>query len=369
MIKVCHMTSAHGRYDVRIFQKECVSLVKAGYKVYLIVSDEKGDEVKDGVHILSTSYRAKNRIDRMVNAVSKVYRKAISVEADIYHFHDPELMLVAKKLEKKGRKVIFDSHENLFVYMGEKEYIPVLFRKLIGKIFTVFLNNACKTFDAVISVDPEICRRYKRVNENVVLVANFPVLQEAEHKKSKEYNTIAFAGGVTDQWNHIAVIKSFEMLEQKVEYVICGAVQEEYLEKMEALPRWEWVKCKGVQKHEDVMNLLACSGIGVALCSYSSNTNQKRGTLGNTKLFEIMMAGVPVICTRFKLWEKIIKKYDCGICVDDPKNSKEIAEAIEYLLDHPQEAKAMGERGRRAVKERFHWSREEKKLLQLYDSL
>ena len=37
MIKVCHMTSAHKSSDVRIFEKECVSLAKKEeYEVYLL---------------------------------------------------------------------------------------------------------------------------------------------------------------------------------------------------------------------------------------------------------------------------------------------------------------------------------------------
>ena len=40
MIKVCHMTSAHQPGDTRIFQKECVSLAKAGYQVFLVQRGE-----------------------------------------------------------------------------------------------------------------------------------------------------------------------------------------------------------------------------------------------------------------------------------------------------------------------------------------
>lgn len=41
MIKVCHMTSAHGMEDDRIFYKECVSLANAGYEVYLVELGER----------------------------------------------------------------------------------------------------------------------------------------------------------------------------------------------------------------------------------------------------------------------------------------------------------------------------------------
>ena len=47
----------------------------------------------------------------------------------------------------------------------------------------------------------------------------------------------------------------------------------------------------------------------------------------------------------------------------------EIADAIRYLLDHPDEARQMGENGRCAVKEEFNWGVEEKKLLSLYEEV
>ena len=47
----------------------------------------------------------------------------------------------------------------------------------------------------------------------------------------------------------------------------------------------------------------------------------------------------------------------------------EIAAAIRYLLDHPDEARQMGENGRRAIKEEFNWGVEEKTLLALYEDI
>lgn len=45
MVKICHITTVHpNRYDVRIFEKECVTLAKNGYEVTLIVNDKLQDE-------------------------------------------------------------------------------------------------------------------------------------------------------------------------------------------------------------------------------------------------------------------------------------------------------------------------------------
>ena len=80
------------------------------------------------------------------------------------------------------------------------------------------------------------------------------------------------------------------------------------------------------------------------------------------------MAGLPIICTDFDLWREFVERYHCGICVN-PESVDEIAEAIQYLIDHPEEAKRMGENGRKAVKEEFNWGVEEKNLLRLYEAI
>jgi len=86
------------------------------------------------------------------------------------------------------------------------------------------------------------------------------------------------------------------------------------------------------------------------------------------KLFEYMSAGIPVVASNFPLWKEIVEGNNCGICVD-PLKPKEIADAIRYLLEHSEEAKEMGENGRKAVEEKYNWETESKKLLQIYREL
>jgi glycosyltransferase involved in cell wall biosynthesis len=86
------------------------------------------------------------------------------------------------------------------------------------------------------------------------------------------------------------------------------------------------------------------------------------------KLFEYMAAGIPVIASDFPLWRGIIDSVRCGILVD-PYDPAAIANAINYLLTHDEEAEEMGRRGRLAVEQRFNWKIEEQKLLGLYHAL
>jgi len=86
------------------------------------------------------------------------------------------------------------------------------------------------------------------------------------------------------------------------------------------------------------------------------------------KMFEYMVAGIPVIASNFSLWREIIEGNKCGLCVD-PLNPSEIAKAIDYIMTHPAEAQQMGKNGLRAVQEQYNWDIEEKKLLALYEQL
>jgi len=81
-----------------------------------------------------------------------------------------------------------------------------------------------------------------------------------------------------------------------------------------------------------------------------------------------MATGLPVIASNFPLWKEIIEGNNCGLTVN-PFEPKEIAKAVEYLIEHPEEAKKMGENGRKAVLEKYNWENESKKLLKIYKEL
>jgi len=364
MIKVCHVTSAHPREDVRIFHKECVSLAKAGYDVTLV--QQGNDYEKDGVHLVGCGAIPTNRIKRILFGAKIAYRKALEVNADVYHLHDPELLPYGLKLKKKGKTVIFDSHEHTAESIYEKEWLPKLVRSAVYLAYSAYQKRICKKLDAVISVTPNIVTYFKQFNQRTIQVANYPIFTEQAVPAEKQC-AVAFAGGISSQWNHHTLLNALGMVPQ-CRYVLCGISDKAYLEQMQQLEAWNQVDYLGRVPHQQVAAILAQSIAGVALLQPSRNTDWHNGTIGNTKIFEEMMAGLPVICTDFVLWKEFVGRYHCGICVK-PDDADQIASAIHYLMDNPEEAKRMGENGRRAVKEEFNWGGEEKKLLALYEDI
>ena len=72
-----------------------------------------------------------------------------------------------------------------------------IIRPLIVRIYAKYEENVCKDIDGVISVTPIICDRFRSINENTELIANYPnidnLTQVNEIKKSK--NAICYIGG------------------------------------------------------------------------------------------------------------------------------------------------------------------------------
>ncbi len=364
-VKVCHMTSAHPVEDVRIFHKECVSLANYGYDVYLVERGESYD--KEGVHIVGVGDIPESRRKRMTQGARAVYRKALELDCDIYHFHDPELLPIGLKLKKRGKHVIFDSHENTADAIIEKQYIPKIIRIILQRLYVSYQSFVCKRLDGIVTVTPNMTKSFEKTSRNVVEIRNYPILSQSDNNPSFADKRIVFAGGISEQWNHHVIIDVLNSIPD-CKYCLCGPVDANYKKRLEALPGWEKVDYRGRISHSEVAVEMNKSFVGVALLRPGRNTDGQNGTMGNTKIFEEMMAGLPVICTDFVLWKEFVERYHCGICID-PSSEEELRGALEYLFNHPSEAMKMGQNGKDAVLKEFNWNIEAVKLLNFYGGI
>lgn len=366
MVKVCHMTSAHSPEDVRIFHKECVSLANAGFEVYLV---ERGDSYdKNGVHIVGIGEISSNRLKRMTQGAKTVYQKALELDCDIYHFHDPELLPYGLKLKKKGKKVIFDSHEVYKDQILGKDYLHG-FENIVSKLYETYESFALKHFDAAISVctlngkDP-----FKSKCRNTCILRNYPILSEFydlyNANAVKQYD-VCYVGGLTPARGITNSILAAAKAGAKI--ALAGEFSsEEYRRQLEALAEYRCVDYRGKVGRKEVSEIISASRIGLAIIRNIGQywTSESLGL----KVYEYMAMGIPVLRQNSPFDITMMKKYRFGLCVD-PEKVDEIADAIYYLLNNPEEAQHMGENGRRAIKEEFNWSMEEKKLFNLYERI
>lgn len=363
-IRVCHLTSVHPAKDGRIFYKECTSLANAGYDVTLVVAGAE-DEICNGVKIVGVP-KSEGRLGRMFVTTRNVYKKAIQIDADVYHLHDPELIPIGLKLKRRGKKVMFDSHEDYTSNIKEKPYFQPWIAKSIAVLYAGYEKHSLRRFDGLISVTPHLTDRLKAINSKIYQITNYKKVYDKDLKTNKamekRLSSVAFVGPIRNQW---CVKEIIESLSEDTSLMLAGPAEIDYLDQIKKLSNWAKVNYMGKVGPKDVEGIYKSCSLGFALLRYSLAVGNNMGTLGNTKIFEIMGAGVPVICTDFILWKNIIKKYKCGICIN-PTDITAIKDAVKFLLGNPEEAKRMGENGRKAVESEFNWESQEKILLEMY---
>jgi glycosyltransferase involved in cell wall biosynthesis len=105
----------------------------------------------------------------------------------------------------------------------------------------------------------------------------------------------------------------------------------------------------------------------VALVPWQRNEQTMRMFFPN-KIFEYMACGLPIVASDLPSLRQVIGQARCGLLVA-PDDARAHAQAIAYLLDHPEEAKRMGLQGRKTVHALYRWENEEARLLELYRQL
>lgn len=361
MIKVCHLTSAHTHFDVRIFTKQCTYLATCGYDVSLVAPGAP-DQIINGVHLHGVPRLAKGRFYRMTNTVNSVYQKAKTINAELYHIHDPELIPLALMLKWSGKKIVFDMHEDMPKQILNKYWIPKLLRKVISFVYSYAQLLFLSAFNAVVLAETSYAYSLP-AKCNYFIVRNYPILSEIRPSDNvNKEKAVCYVGQITVLRGVLEMIGAAGKLDAKI--LLAGEMPDSFRVELSTLKGWENVEALGELSRQQVSEVLSRSRAGLVILHPAPNYVHSEPT----KMFEYMAAGLPVIASDFPLWREIVESNACGLCVN-PLDVDDVASAIDWILSHPEEAERMGRNGRQAVESKYNWDEESKTLSKLYGEL
>jgi glycosyltransferase involved in cell wall biosynthesis len=363
-MKIIHFTTVHSRYDIRIFSKQCVSLAEENHNVTLYVADGKGDELKKGVKIIDIGCLTGKRIKRIFIAQKSLKEKLSNEQADIYQFHDPELLRVGKWLRNQGKVVVYDSHEDVPKQILYKAWLgPHWFRKILAKKYNQYEKKIVQRLSGVISVIDEITENF--ICSHKITIRNYPLVNIYNNyvrtyvDKKKQ---LVYVGSLSKERGILDCIKAMRYLPLQYKLILIGKFSSNsFEEECKSLKEWERVVFKGFLSIKEVAPILGESLVG--LCILHPEENYKMSL--PTKGFEYIAAGSPVVLSDFEYWKPFF--IDCGSFVE-PSNPKLIAESIKELIENESNYTKIQSNGLVNAK-KYSWESEKKKLIGFYESI
>lgn len=361
--RIAHLTSVHPRYDTRIFLKECQSLAKHGYCVSLVVADSKGDEIKNRVSIYDVG-KLPGRINRILRTTKKVYQKALELDCDSYHLHDPELLLIGLKLKMKGKKVIYDMHENLELQILEKKWIPKCLRTSLSFVYSKLESYCVSKFDKILVPQQAMTEKYG-YREKTELISNFPNAIKKINRTPSDKFKLLYSGSIEEArglFNILNLAVELNSLDERYSITLAGGMSGETLDMAKKHIGWKYINYLGLLTSDEIYAEYLKNDIGLILFN---NVGQYYMAY-SLKLFEYMQNGLFVVMPDFGDWLNFNACYCVGKNVDT-KNAKEVALIIHRLSE--KEINDVGRNNMTTVKNEFTWESHEAKLMQVYEGL
>ena len=364
-------TSVHHWNDPRIFYKEAVSLTKK-YDVELHAPAEFDFIEKKGVKIFGLP--SWDKVTERKRIRKELLNRIRRSTADMFHFHDPELIFLCLYIKIfKRKKVIYDIHEDYYTQILLKEWIPTKFiRTIIAIIYSFIEKLICNSFDLIIFAESYYKESFpQKIIDKSIDILNYPIIDEIQSISSNnEYIKIIYTGTITEDRGAINMIECLRVLiekDNKIKLFLVGYLKDEkiisLIETDSELSKHIVIIGKREYVDYSIINRQYLDA-DIGLILISSQTHYEKKLL--TKFYEYMHNEIPIVISNYDKWEKFILDTECGICVD-PDNPIETANAVKYLIDNPVIAKQMGKNGSKAVKEKYNWLTQEAKLLAAID--
>ena len=384
---VCMHILGRARIDHRVM-RSATTLVEAGFAVSIIdIETERGRPVKEEIcgvqlkHIVTPNwYLSKGfKLWFLVQAMWMFIRSTIQLvrtQADVYHAHDisalPACYLAARL---RGKSLIFDAHE---LPMSKELYSP-RWRGLIAP-FSRLLAIMIPYCVGVITVSPPIAQeiRNRYSSPEVTLVRNTPVYRAVPRtdrlrrylKIPSNVRLALYQGTLQADRELHRLVRSARFLEPDIVIVLMGQDDEGVQAQLEALIDSEGladrVKIVPPVPHAELLDWTASADIGLIIFPTHRSLGL-RMCLPN-KLFEYLMAGLPILATPLDAVSDLIRTYDVGqvVCSLAPAD---VGAAINALMADAAACERMRHNALSAAQRDLCWEKERHQLIALYRSI
>jgi glycosyltransferase involved in cell wall biosynthesis len=378
--RVCHITTAHPPTDTRIFRRECVSLARCGYEVILLAR-HKEEQTIEGVHCVPLPRQSQGRLARILFDTRAAAKVAHDLRADLYHFHDPELLPAMRWLARKtSAPVVWDVHEYYYASIAFNNSFRVRpLSRFAASCFSYLELNSCrKRFQGIVAVSDTMAERYQIDGVVARVVGNYPDIERIPApdlgKRAKKPLLVSIGA----QYGPKGALQCADAFVELRGTLDCDMAfwgtfhPPELADQLRArtAPRTSSDRSAIVQGPIPwpilMCDLLPQAWIGFVLFE-NDNLNYRLG-LPN-RFFELWATGVPVIATAGTEVARITTEVGGGITVPN-NHPKTLAAAVTDLFRHPPSyIHQMGLRGRKAIETRYNWQTTLLNLLDLYTHL
>jgi glycosyltransferase involved in cell wall biosynthesis len=375
MKKVISIVLNNFKNDSRVL-KENISLQKAGYEVQVVALHEEPlkeyEEIQNiSVHRVKLKTRkwSKKKIVQLIKYFEFIYKVVREYKnSDVIHCNDLNTLpigVIIKKFFNKSVKIVYDAHE---YEINDKPYE----NKISIKIKYLLEKYLIKYADKIITVSNSIAEEYVKLYgiEKPAIVLNTPLYKEIERKdlfrkklRIEEDKTIFLYQGSLSEGRGIEILlEAFKTIENnKAVIVFMGYGPLEELIK-EYSKKYENIYFHPAVAHDVLLDYTSSADFGVSiiedLClSY-------RYCLPN-KLFEYLMAEVPVIVSNLYEMKKLVEINNIGLVLEK-NTADEFKKIIKKVLKLN---KVEIKKSIKKIKSIYNWEKQEKILINVYKDL
>lgn len=375
-------------FDTRVWQ-ESTTLVKNNYIVSVICPKGKGYdkdfEIIEGVNIYRYDLSVEgngaigyfkeyyNSFKEQTRLAKKVYKE---IGFDVIHGCNPpdNIYMIAKKFKKYGVKYVFDHHDlcpELYIAKFNKKNIFYKFMRYFEKLTYKNCDMAFVTNESYKKIAIE---RDKMPSDKVHVLRSGPRLErlkiqrpKPELKRENRY-MVGYVGVIGQQEGLEYLLKAAKYLKDKgrkdIFYgIVGGGPHLNTLKKLcHQMELDDIVEFTGRVPDSIMLDYLNTSDV----CVNPDEYNEMNDKSTMNKVLEYMALGKPIV--QFDLTEG---KFSAGKASLYAKrnDSVDMANKIEYLLDHPVERKNMGEYGLNRIINELSWEHTSEELIKGYKDL